>query len=52
MEKRESEVNTEVSLKVSLSLHETQKTDANSIMTPDKGSRNVYILWKGTACGA
>lgn len=46
MEKRESEVNTEVSLKVSLSLHEPQKRDANSIMTPDKGSRNLYILRK------
>lgn len=35
-----------MSLKVSLSLHEPQKRDANSILTPDKGSRNVYILWK------
>lgn len=46
MEKRESEVNTEVSLKVSLSLREPQKRDANTIMIPDKGSRNVYMLWK------
>lgn len=52
MEKRESEVNAEVSLKVSLSLQEPQKRDANTIMTPDKGSRNVYTLWKENVCGA